>query len=243
MMRATMFCACLLLATAAEAQWAKQRDPRVPVSRNGTPNLDAPAPRAAGGKPDLSGVWKTDGEPVPEFVTLVEGAYPQGLQAPHRRDGGHETREPADGAVAEALLKERMQDPTVHPGWSCKPTGEPASAEAPFPFKIVQTPRLILVLYEENTEFRQIFLDGREVSRTPSRPTTDINGRWRRHPGGGNVRVRRQDLPRHLGAPAHRGDAHDGAFRRLSVGSWRSSLPSPTRRPTGPRSSTRGERR
>lgn len=178
-MRATMFCACLLLATAAEAQWAKQRDPRVPVSRNGTPNLDAPAPRAAGGKPDLSGVWKTDGGPLPEFIPTVEGAYLQGSK--HMIDV---TADMKPGTLqmepwAEALLKERMQDPTLHPAGYCKPTGEPASAEVPLPFKIVQTPRLVLVLYEENAEFRQIFLDGRKV--VPDAQPTYYgysNGRW-----------------------------------------------------------------
>jgi hypothetical protein len=72
-----------------------------------------------------------------------------------------------------------MQDPTLHPAAYCKPIGEPASAEVPFPFKIVQTPRLVLVLYEENTEFRQIFLDGRKV--VPDAQPTYYgysNGRW-----------------------------------------------------------------
>ena len=39
------------------------------------------------------------------------------------------------------------------------------------PYKIVQTPSLVLVLYEENTVFRQIFLDGRK-------PVADPVPRW-----------------------------------------------------------------
>jgi hypothetical protein len=37
----------------------------------------------------------------------------------------------------------------------------------PVPFKIVQMPRLILILYEDNTTFRQIFLDGRRLAPEP----------------------------------------------------------------------------
>src|SRR5262245_44336204 len=47
----------LIIASPAAAQWAKPRDPSVPRTRDGKPNLTAPAPRTADGKPDLSGMW------------------------------------------------------------------------------------------------------------------------------------------------------------------------------------------
>jgi hypothetical protein len=164
-MKTTFLCAFLLLVTAAAvpAQWAKQRDPRVPVSRDGKPNLDARTPRAADGKPDLSGVWMTDGVPIPEHIPTVEGNY--------FRTSRHFIDVTADMKPeqvqmepwADALVKQRLQDPTLDPGSHCKPIGEPAQAEIPFPYKIVQTQRLILVLYEENSIHRQIFLDGRKI--------------------------------------------------------------------------------
>jgi len=53
----------------------------------------------------------------------------------------------------------------------CKPSGVPLVNSAPLPYKIIETPRLILILYEENTVFRQIFLDGRH-------PVKDAEPRW-----------------------------------------------------------------
>src|SRR5438094_759929 len=47
----------LLSASAAPGQWEKPRDPSVPRTVDGRPNLTAPAPRTADGKPDLSGMW------------------------------------------------------------------------------------------------------------------------------------------------------------------------------------------
>jgi hypothetical protein len=64
---------------------------------------------------------------------------------------------------AAELLDARLRgggkdSPLAH----CKPTGVPFVNAVVLPYKIVQTPRLVLVLYEENTVFRQIFLDGRK---------------------------------------------------------------------------------
>src|SRR5688572_11761698 len=43
----------------AEAQWLNHRDPRIPRTRDGRPNLSAPAPRL-NGRPDLSGLWEAE---------------------------------------------------------------------------------------------------------------------------------------------------------------------------------------
>jgi hypothetical protein len=44
-----------------------------------------------------------------------------------------------------------------------------STPDAPHPFKIVQTPKLVLLLYETsaNSTFRQVFLDGRPLPRDP----------------------------------------------------------------------------
>ena len=158
-MKTTWFCALLLLTTAAAvpAQWVKQRDPRVPTLRDGKLNLDARMPRTSDGKPDLSGVWMTDAVPIPEHIPTVEGNYFRGSRHFIDVTADMKPEQVQMEPWADALLKQRLQDPTLDPGAYCKPVGEPAQAEIPFPYKIVQTPRVILALYEENSIHRQIF--------------------------------------------------------------------------------------
>ena len=69
---------------------------------------------------------------------------------------------------ARDLFMERLKsEGTLDPITVCKPTGVPAIATIPLPFKIVQTPELVVILQEENTDYRQIFLDGRKVLKDP----------------------------------------------------------------------------
>src|ERR1043166_5404481 len=56
-------CVALLFAAAiapasAEAQWLKTPTAGIPRDANGKANMAAPAPRAADGHPDLSGLWQ-----------------------------------------------------------------------------------------------------------------------------------------------------------------------------------------
>lgn len=171
----TMLLGALLLLAATpriSAQWATQRDPRVPSNSDGKFNLSAPTPRASNGKPDLSGVWLTDGGPVPPHIPTVEG---NDLRVSRQFIDVTADMKPEQVQMepwANELLKKRLDsngvlDPVAH----CQPVGEPGQAEIPLPYKIVQTPSLILVLYEENSIHRQIFLDGRKA-------VPDAEPRW-----------------------------------------------------------------
>ena len=56
--------------TIADAQWLNFAPPGTPQTRDGTPDLAAPAPRTADGKPDLSGTWMHEVTSVAEFKRL-----------------------------------------------------------------------------------------------------------------------------------------------------------------------------
>src|SRR5439155_18936012 len=52
------------------AQWVNYPPPGTPLTRDGKPNLAAPAPRTSDGKPDLSGVWFHERTSVAEMKRL-----------------------------------------------------------------------------------------------------------------------------------------------------------------------------
>jgi hypothetical protein len=176
-MKAVLLCVLATAAAPAQAQWQRVRDASLQWTRDGSPDLAAPTPRVDG-TPDLSGVWLPDTDPLPPGVESIEGD----LEFPrHMINIGADL--PPDSVPlqpwAAELLEKRsgVEAPVAY----CKPTGVPLLNAIVLPYKIVQTPRLILVLYEENTVFRQIFLDGREPVEDPiPRFMGYSTGRWER---------------------------------------------------------------
>jgi len=140
--------AVLLLCAPARAQWVKVPPPNVPRTADGKPNLSAPAPRVADGKPDLSGMWEVDNKYVRDLAAdlKIENVpfqpWAKGL-FDERKDGAHS-----------------WEDNAAH----CLPPGTPRINAAPFPWKLVQTPTYIVIVYETSNYWRQIFLDGREMA-------------------------------------------------------------------------------
>jgi hypothetical protein len=162
--------ALLFVAARANAQWEKVPNGAVPRTSSGEPDLAARAPKARGRKPDLSGVWLADSEPVVGVLT-VEGDMPFPRYFINIAADLKPEEVPLQPWAAE-LFEQRLQSGGVEgPAAHCKPSGVPVLNTAPLPYKIVQTPQLVLVLYEENTVFRQIFLDDRQ-------PVEDAVPRW-----------------------------------------------------------------
>ena len=61
----------------------------------------------------------------------------------------------------------------------CLPAGVPRLNAYSHPYKIVQTPAVMVVLYESLTMFRQIFLDGRALPKEPQPSWFGYSvGRW-----------------------------------------------------------------
>src|SRR5258708_24806725 len=70
----------LLVSTGLFAQWPDYKMSGVPRDASGKPVLDAPAPKAADGHPDLSGIWSFRGParqaPIPGFPQGAGNAPP-----------------------------------------------------------------------------------------------------------------------------------------------------------------------
>jgi len=154
------------------AQWPSYPTARVPRTSDGKPDLTAPAPRTPDGKPDLSGVWRVArgfgagalaGVGGAAGAPLLDGTIPlrnnQFWDIGYGLEGGLPLR-----AWAAALLKKRIADNGKdNPDAHCLPMGNMQLHNHPQPRKIVQTPNLIVILYEGNAGIRQIFVDGRPL--------------------------------------------------------------------------------
>lgn len=138
------------------AQWPRMASPKLPRTANGKVDLNAPAPRAADGHPDLSGLWEMYPETgMPKLLLNLAADLKPG--------------EVSFQPWAEALYKERQANNSKdHPGARCLPSGIPEKDTVPAPYKIIQTPGLIVFLYESRTIFRQIFTDGRSLPSDPN---------------------------------------------------------------------------
>jgi len=140
-------CAVLICLPLA-AQWKN-------LPSKGKANLPAPAPRSADGHPDLSGIWEPDANRYLRDIAVdLKGAVPFQPWAKalydQRTDGSHS-----------------KEDPDAN----CLPQGVPKIDAAPAPWKIVQTPGTIVIVYEAFDLWRQVFLDGRELE-------ADVNPTW-----------------------------------------------------------------
>jgi hypothetical protein len=149
--------ATLVVATSTPAllaqHWTKVPPPGIPLTRDGKPDMLAPAPRTPDGKPDLSGKWSSkDNTFARDLATgLKEDDVPFQPWAKalfdKRKDGSHS-----------------REDPDAN----CLPQGVPKIGALAYPWRVVQTPGSIVIIYEAFTLWRQIFMDGRELVADPN---------------------------------------------------------------------------
>ena len=163
----------LIGALGVQAQWLNVRDPGSPRTRDGKPNLSAPVPRASTGKPDLSGVWQGDGAPISELMKILpSGTNGLGEDPPPLSFFNVlAAYKPEESPLRPEFKAEYQQRSavalTAPPPFACPPPPMPFANSFPAPFKIVQTPKITLLLYETDTFFRQIFTDGRNLPQDP----------------------------------------------------------------------------
>jgi hypothetical protein len=126
------------------AQWVNVPLPNIPRTPDGKANMKAPTPKAADGKPDLTGIWRN---PDGRYLDNIAVA---GVEVPFQPAGA-------------ALYKERQETFSKdRPSGRCLPHGIPDAMLVPAtPFKILSTPGVTLILFENQGRYRQVFTDGR----------------------------------------------------------------------------------
>jgi len=169
------------------AQWPAFRDPAVPRTPAGQPDLTAPAPRAPDGHPDLSGIWDNGRNTnIPQ-----RGGQGGDLNAAPGRGARGAAAAPGSGIPnatffnvgagfpndlpfqpwALELMKKRQADNSKdNPDAHCLPMGFMQFHTHSEPRKIVQTPGVMTIIYEANSGLRQIFTDGRSLPGKDAQP-------------------------------------------------------------------------
>jgi hypothetical protein len=260
----------LACSVSLSAQWGKFQQAGVPRDAKGAVRMDAPPPRTPDGKPDLSGNWlKADRDPFPPELA--------GLFSQRNRDAGGDVvgeppvrRFPPDPKsppvaafwdiamnipaglpltpwAADIKKKRVASDMKDNPDANCMPMGITQFHQQPQPRKIVQTPKLIVILYESNYGQRFIYLDGRKLppaGRAAAVVVRLLGGTLgRRHAGGGDQQPARRgrESVRRLARRARHAVQRSGEVHRADSvvrcsASWRSTSRSRTRRRSPSRS-------
>jgi hypothetical protein len=168
------------------AQWLNYPDPQTPRQPDGKPNLSAPAPRL-NGKPDLTGLWEADPTPMTELKqALPPGFFDLQIDLPNASKyllnllWGFKPEQDPTKPEAAAILKQRSESNAKEaPTSRCLPGSIPVTLLL-LPFKIVQTPRQIVMLFEHYDPPRQIFTDGRRLPQQLDPSWTGYaTGSWR----------------------------------------------------------------
>ena len=160
------------------AQWPSYTTPGVPRTADGKPNLSAPAPKTLEGKPDLTGIWENFQPPAAapnakaaaanedffagiktndDFLAVVKRSPFWNLGASFK--DGLPFQPWAAELHRQRVANNSMDNPDAH----CLPMGIMQFHNHGQPRKMIQTPQVIVILYEANAGLRQIFTDARPL--------------------------------------------------------------------------------
>jgi len=160
--------ALLIAGTVAtcNAQWIHYRNPRVPRTRDGKPDLTARAPRTPDGKPDLSGIWQVKPSPWDELKPLVGNMNDLFVPGDDLMDfSKYALNILADFKPEEEPIRPEAKAALREPGRpvnSCLPQGIPFVYLLPVPSRWIQTPGYLAIVFEGMNGVRQVYLDGRK---------------------------------------------------------------------------------
>jgi hypothetical protein len=169
---AAVFVCLATTASVVSAQWPTYPTVGAPRTAEGDVRLDAPTPRTADGKPDLSGLWETirtgTGQVIVGTDVPALSRTSQFWNIGAGLDGDLPLQPWAKELRDQRVARHSQDNPDAH----CLPIGITQLHNHPQPRKIIQTPSVIVILYEANGGVRQIFTDGRPL------PTRDPQPWW-----------------------------------------------------------------
>ena len=157
------------------AQWPPYPSRGAPKTATGKPDLSGPTPRTAEGKPDLSGIWQYMRPPSASAPPAAQAAAPSADIIPpalRRTQFWNLGASFPDGLPfqpwAAELHRQRVASNSKdNPDAHCLPLGIMQLHTHGQPRKMIQTPGVIVILYEANAGVRQIFTDGRALPKDP----------------------------------------------------------------------------
>jgi hypothetical protein len=130
-------------------------------------------PRTADGKPDLNGIWQalnTAGVDIQDHVAQEGAPAGQGVV-----DGNEIPYQPWALAKKQQNFATRA---TADPESRCFLPGVPRATYMGFPFRIAQSPAVIVMMYEYNHTLRMIPTDGSPHPERVDFWNGDSRGRW-----------------------------------------------------------------
>jgi len=130
-----------------QAQWLNQPTPDAPRMPDGEVDMTGPVPRV-NGKPDLSGIWQVEAESRGTGLFGL-GESPNSKYFRDILSDFKPGEEPLTPASRE-IFRQRSQPGVVGPSLICLPDGVPHADLLPEPFKILQMPGEIVMLYVES---------------------------------------------------------------------------------------------
>jgi hypothetical protein len=147
-------------AAAAHAQWPRYSTAGVPHTADGKPDLSGPVPRTTDGKPDITGLWFPGAGYIGNIAKDLKSV-------------------PFRPWAAELYKQRRDNESKDDPTGRCLVGGVPRSNAVPYPFKIISTTGMVVILYEAVHSYRQIFIDGRPLPKDPNPAYFGYSvGRW-----------------------------------------------------------------
>lgn len=149
------------------------------ATRDAAPAAGAEASAASTSLPDWSGIWENSGTPSGKVIFWPfdrATADPPGEAPPRAGDREHPPYKPEWEAKYVALLEDQKKGKFFDPETNCLPAGFPRLLAEPYSMEFIVTPRQTWMIFEQNSQVRRIYTDGR-----PHPPQEDLFPLWNGH--------------------------------------------------------------